>query len=414
MTADTDRHSSRVAVRVVVATVAALAVALGLLAWRLHGQDTYVVPPQAVGSGRPATEQPGKAAAALAALEQAVRDRRPDRVQGSGARTVVTNAAALRVQDFTVRYVAQDGAVASDGSWNADVALTWRFGGIDTETASTDVSATFAPAGSGVELRGFGSGGGRLPLWLAGPVQVRRTDDATVVLAGTGAAAQRHAARYGTLAECAVAAVRKVVPWPHPDLVLEVPADESGLERMMGAAAGSYHGVAAVTATVDGSTGGPVHVLVNPQVIGGLNSQGAQIVLSHEATHAATDVATNDTLPPWLLEGFADYVALRDVALPLSTTARQILAEVRKDGAPKHLPGPAEFDDQSESFGAEYEAAWLACRLLARVGGEQALVHLYDDVRGGADLDTTMRQQFGFGISGFTAQWRRELEGLAR
>ncbi|WGL53802.1 hypothetical protein P5P86_08225 [Nocardioides sp. BP30] len=414
----TDRRSSRVAVRVVVAAVVVLAVALGVLAWRLHGRDTYVVPAGAARSGRPAAEQPGEAAAALNALQRAVRDARPDQVQGTAARTAVANAVALRVQDFTARYVAQDGAVARDGSWSADVAITWRFGGVDASTASTDVSATFAPAGDDgggrVEVTGFGAGEGRLPLWLAGPVQVRRTEDATVVLAGSGVAAQRRAARYGTLADRAVAAVRKVLPWPHPDLVLEVPSDEAGLERMMGAASGTYHGVAAVTASVDGSASGPVHVLVNPQVIGGLNTQGAQIVLSHEATHAATDVATNQTLPPWLLEGFADYVALRDVTLPLSTTARQIIAEVRTDGAPAHLPGSAEFNDQSESFGAEYEAAWLACRLLARLGGEQALVHLYDDVRGGAGLDATMRRQFGFGLTDFTTQWRRELQGLAR
>jgi hypothetical protein len=204
-----------------------------------------------------------------------------------------------------------------------------------------------------------------------------------------------------------------VLPWPDPDLVLEVPADESGVEQMMGADAGSYHGVAAVTATVDGSTGGPVHVLVNPQVIGDLNSQGAQIVLSHEATHVATRVEGNTSLPPWLLEGFADYVALRDVSLPLSTTARQIFAEVRQDGAPRALPGSAEFNDQSETFGAQYEAARLACRLLARIGGEPALVGLYDAVRDGADLDATMRHDVGLGVAAFTARWRAELTSLA-
>lgn len=410
----TDQRSSRAVVRVVVAGVVVLAALVGVLAWRLHSDGTYVVPSSAVGSSRPAAERPGEAAAALSSWQRAVADGRADAAQGPTVRTVLENAVALRVRDFTARYVAPDGAVQPDGSWDADVALTWRFAGVDASTASTEVSVTFTPVGAGVQIGGFGAGKGRLPLWLAGPVQVRRTDETMVVLAGSGAAAQRRAARYDTLAARAVTAVRKVVPWDDPHLVLEVPSDEAGLERMMAAATGSYHGVAAVTATVDGSASGPVHVLVNPQVIGGLNSEGAQIVLSHEATHAATGVATNDTLPPWLLEGFADYVALRDVRLPLSTTARQIIADVRQDGAPKHLPGAEEFDDQSESFGAEYEAAWLACRLLARLGGEQALVRLYDDVRGGADLDTTMRGELGFGLGDFTAKWRAELQALAR
>ena len=431
----TDRHSSRVAVRVVVAAVAVVAVLVGLIAWHIHGDDTYVVPAGTVGSTRAATELPGQAAAALEAWQKAVAERDPQAAPGSAARTATTNAKAIDIQGFTARYIAPEGAVSADGSWTADVAMTWRFGGVDASTASAEISTTFAPAASvaspagtagsvgstgstagprGVEITGFGQGDGRLPLWLAGPVQVRRTGETMVVLAGTGAAADRKAARYQTLATRAVAAVRKVVPWTHPHLVLEVPASEAGLERMMDADEGSYHGVAAVTASVDGSAQGPVHVLVNPQVIGGLNSQGAQIVLSHEATHDATNVATNNTLPSWLLEGFADYVALRDVKLPLSTTARQIIADVRRDGVPKHLPGPKQFNDQSEDFGAEYEAAWLANRLLAQLGGQQALVDLYDEVRGGAGLDASMRREFGFGVQDFTARWRQELQALAR
>lgn len=410
----TDRHPSRVAVRVVVAAVVAVAVLVGVLVWRLHSDGTYVVPPSAVGSRRSEVEQPGKAAAALETWQRAILSGQPDDAPGTVARTAAVNAAALRMEDFTARYVAPMGAVSSDGSWTADVAITWRYGAVDRATAATDVGITFRPDGSALQITGFTPGAGRLPLWLAGPVQVRRTAETTVVLAGTGATAERRAERYQALAERAVAAVRKVVPWPHPDLVLEIPADEAGLEHMMGVAAGSYHGVAAVTASVDGSAHGPVHVLVNPQVIGGLNTQGAQIVLSHEATHAATGVATNNTLPPWLLEGFADYVALRDVTLPLSTTSRQIIAQVRKDGAPAHLPGSAEFNDQSESFGAEYEAAWLACRLFARLAGEDGLVRLYDAVRRGADVDATMRQEVGYGVPAFTARWRHELQRIAR
>ena len=39
-------------------------------------------------------------------------------------------------------------------------------------------------------------------------------------------------------------------------------------------------------------------------------------------------------MPLWLLEGFADYVALRDVDLPIATTAGQIIEQVRRDGPP--------------------------------------------------------------------------------
>ena len=54
--------------------------------------------------------------------------------------------------------------------------------------------------------------------------------------------------------------------------------------------------------------------------------------MSHEATHVATGAALS-TMPTWLLEGFADYVALAHVDLPVSVTASQILGQVRKHGS---------------------------------------------------------------------------------
>ena len=111
---------------------------------------------------------------------------------------------------------------------------------------------------------------------------------------------------------------------------------------------GTYDSIAAVTATADGSArrNAPVHVYVNPEVTAGLRRAGAQVVMSHELVHVATDAATSP-VEPWLLEGFADYVALRDVALPDATTLGRAIELVRRDGPPDQLPGPAEFDTRA-------------------------------------------------------------------
>jgi hypothetical protein len=156
-----------------------------------------------------------------------------------------------------------------------------------------------------------------------------------------------------------------------------------------------------------------VHVFVNPTVFDALKPDGAQVVMSHEATHVATDAVRART-PLWLLEGFADYVALRDVDLPLAVTAGQIIAQVRKDGPPDALPGPAEFDTRTTHLGAAYEAAWLAARLLAATGGESALVRLYRRASQGESVDTVLRELFGFSEKEFTRRWRTELETIAR
>jgi hypothetical protein len=259
-------------------------------------------------------------------------------------------------------------------------------------------------------ITGFSAAQGtRLPLWLSGPVEVRRTDSTLVVVQASADVADR----YAELAATAVDEVRKVISWDDPRLVLEVPA--AGLESALGAQPGAYSAVAAVTATVDGSTkaGTPLHVWVNQGVIGDLDAPGAQVVITHEATHAATDAPTGTNRPMWLVEGFADYVALRDTTLPLSKTAGQILAQVREDGAPDHLPGKAEFNTRSEHFGAEYEAAWLACEVLAEAGGEQALVDLYEETGRGIALEKALQSGFGFGEDELTARWRAHLSDSA-
>jgi hypothetical protein len=211
-----------------------------------------------------------------------------------------------------------------------------------------------------------------------------------------------------------VPVVLRVLPDWRPRLVVEVPASAAALDRTLAAEPGRYANIAAVTTTVDGSVTpeAPAHVFVNPDVFDRLEPQGAQVVMSHEAVHVATRAATSD-VPLWLLEGFADYVALRDVDLPLTTTAGQIIEQVRRDGPPAHLPGGAEFDTSTTELGAAYESAWLACRLMVRLGGERALVRLYRLVDAGRGLPSALRATFGLTLGGLTRAWRRSLTDLA-
>lgn len=367
---------------------------VGVLVWR-HGNADYVVPPS---RERVTQAQPTKAAAALSEFQRAVEAR------SGGAspllRQLVANAKALDVTGLSLRYVDEAGAVARDGSWAGAVDLTYRFDGYDTKDVSEEIQVGFGPDG---QITGFGGGSHPTPLWLSGPVEVRRTPE-TLVLATT------EVDRFATLAHNAVHVVERVFPAWHGPLVVEVPKDEAGFDGTLGQAAGTGSGVAAVTAPVGG---GPVHVIVNPAVFGGLENRGAQVVLSHEATHAATNAVGNFSRPPWLTEGFADYVALRDVHLPLRTTAGQVLADVRSHGAPDHLPGVTEFNSKSDTFGEEYEAAWFACRLLARLGGQAKLVDLYDRAGRTMNTDRAMRDVFGFGIAEFTTKWDAALQQAA-
>jgi hypothetical protein len=223
-----------------------------------------------------------------------------------------------------------------------------------------------------------------------------------------------NADHYLALASHALRDVAKVLPRWQGRLVVEVPADEAGLDQALDASQEQYANIAAVTTTVDGSLvpGTPVHVFLNPRVFDRLGPRGAQVVLSHETTHVATDAAFAD-LPTWLLEGFADYVALAHAGISVSTAASQILARIRKTGPPDHLPTAAELDPTANGLGATYEEAWLATRFIAQEYGEAKLVAFYRTVGSGEKVERAFRTVLGTSQRVFVARWQADLRELA-
>ncbi len=392
-------------------------VAVGLLTWNLVDSDPYVAPRP------PANEDPvdaAGAAAALLALQRAVQRGDPsgaaelapegDEPTARLLAALVENARSIPVRGFRLRYIDESSAATGDGTWGAAVNTTWRFQGFDPAASFAEVTFRFRRAGGDVDIVGVGGGELRTPVWLSGPVDVRRSTE-TLVLDAGGAG---RATTYQQRARVAVADVRTVLPQWSGGLVVEVPASSAALDSALNVQPGQYAGIAAVTSSTDGSTApdAAIHVFVNPTIYDRLGRVGAQVVMSHEAVHVATD-APNSVVPQWLLEGFADYVALRDVDLPLSVTARQVIDEVRRDGAPGVLPGPADFGSTDSHLGAAYESAWLASVVLADRGGEDELVALYAALDQGADLATELETRFGWTEQAFVAAWRQRLTDLA-
>lgn len=390
---------------------------VGLLTWSALDNGPYV-------ASRPGSTleraQPSLAAQTLNRLagavaegdESAARALAPAGDSRSAALlgAVVENARALRVTDFSLRYLDEQSAPAADGAWQAAVAVTWQFAGFDPVPARAEVGFGFDVEDGRAALVSIGGGELRAPVWLTGPVEVRRTLTALVLVAGSALDADQYARR----AAAAIPVTTLVLRTWRPALVVEVPESAAALDRALDAAPGEYAQIAAVTTTVDGSVAAvaPVHVFVNPEVFARLQPAGAQVVMSHEAVHVATDAA-NSATPLWLLEGFADYVALRDVDLPLSTTAGQIIRQVRREGLPRELPGGPEFDTSTSHLGAAYESAWLACRVLADAGGERALVRFYARVDDGLPVPRALRAVFGLTERRFTQAWRERLSDLA-
>lgn len=391
-----------------------LVLAVGVVVWLSTRDSTYRAP---LGDRPPQGVDETGAASLLDDLQTAVRrhDARAAARLGSSpdVRTdlagVARNARSLRVANFSLRYVDSSGAAAGDGAWSAHVATTWRFAGFDDRLERLEVQVRFADDHGRLRIAGIGGGDRRSPLWLSGPVQVRRGARGMVLVDGSAA----RAVALAGLARRAVSQVRRVLPDWRGGLVVEVPASERGLDEALDARRGQYDGIAAVTTSVDGSRArrASSHVFVNPDVFLPLKPRGAQVVITHEATHVATRASTSPA-PIWLVEGFADYVALRAQRLPVSTTAARIIALVHRNGVPQHLPTRAEFEAGTPHLEARYEGAWLACRLLAQDGGTANLVAFYEAVDASGRVAPAMRRYFGFGPASLTRQWRTLLSHL--
>jgi hypothetical protein len=288
--------------------------------------------------------------------------------------------------------------------------LSWRIDGYDPGTSHMDVDLLLTQTHHGAAFVSVQpSATDPAPLWMLEPLRVGRGAE-WMVLATNGSSS----GQYSKLARQAVVDVHKVLPHWAGKLVVELPRSETELAHVTGAKPRVEDAIAAVTTTADGSSSpaSPVHVFVNPAVFGPLGPQGRQIVMSHETTHVATH-AVISMMPTWLIEGFADYVALDHVNLPVSETASQILARVRRKGPPAHLPSVSDFDTRSDGLGATYEAAWLACRLIGARYGEARLIRFYRMSDRDGSTTQAFRRVLGTNEKAFTSQWRTYLRGLA-
>ena len=330
-------------------------------------------------------------------------------------RAMVANTATLDLRDVSLRFVDEQSTLGTDdresygaAAWPGTAEVTYRIAGWDSQPTRLETRFLFTSSAGKELIVGVGGGDARTPLWLTGPVTRLVSGRALVLTSGTSGQ------RYLDLAKQALVDVAKVLPGWQGKLVVEGPASEQQLDQALAAPQDRYANIAAVTTSVDGSLvpGSPVHVFLNPRVFDALGPRGAQVVLSHETTHVATD-ATFAQMPTWLLEGFADYVALAHAGIPVNTAASQIMARIRKQGTPNHLPTSADLDPTATGLGATYEEAWLATRFLAQLYGEPKLVSFYRAVSDGESTDKAFRTILGTTEPAFVRRWRADLDGLA-
>ncbi|MFD1860040.1 hypothetical protein EHW97_10770 [Aeromicrobium camelliae] len=243
-----------------------------------------------------------------------------------------------------------------------------------------------------------------LPIWLAGPLAVDRGGAGAVVAVGDVA---EHDVT--ELADRAAASVEAALGEARPDpLVVVQPASTDLLARLVGRAPDEAAAIAAVTTRLDAGSDAGAVVALNPNVFSTMDARARQIVMTHEAVHQLTQVVGapgQDTM--WVVEGFADWVALRDDDAGLAESAERILDEVRDDGPPQRLPTREDFAD-AQRVTAVYESAWLAIRMLVEQHGFEPVFDFYRRVTSGegTSVEAALREAVGTDLATVTAQWR--------
>lgn len=314
---------------------------------------------------------------------------------------------AVAAPGTTFRYLSGgDVPDRKDGSAVALVEIEWRpskDSGLDAGvTHRSTVALRIAPQDDGgLSIVGAGYRSGSVPLWLAGAVTVER-GQGQVVLAVDGG---DPSLQVDEMTSAARATVEDVVPAADRELVVVSPRTQAQMAAIVGQAQDDVAQIAAVTTDIDGdtSTSEPV-VVLNPDVFATMDRRAAQVVLAHEATHALTP-AVGAAAPQWVVEGFADFVALRDDTAPLSVSAAQILGEVTAGRGPTGLPEDADFGSTQHGLGAVYESAWMIFRMLGQQHTQADVVAFYQDVIGGTPVDEALRASFGLTTDELTADW---------
>lgn len=328
------------------------------------------------------------------------------------AKETYANISLLGASDIGLRFLrGGDSGMRSDGATEATIEVSWRPGSLsglaERQTKQAEVTFVIDPLkGDTFAIRAAKQGSGPLPLWLAGKLDLSRSDGATVISIDGGNAVKPIVEE----ANIAHEDVSKVVTTAKARLVVVSPHTQRQTAELLDQSTASVEQLAAVTTTLDGSDSAKAAtvVILNPPVFATMDARAAQVVLTHEATHLMTN-ATTSNIETWVAEGFADFVALHDDKASLSVSAGQILGTVKKDGAPDHLPTTADFGSTQHGLGGTYESAWMIFRMLGARFGDEDILRFYNAALAGTSTEKSAESAFGLSVAEITRDWRAYL-----
>ena len=293
----------------------------------------------------------------------------------------------------------------------ARVEARYRFRGQDASPVLARESFTFALTGSRWRIAGPGDRQMRrrddVEIWDSGQVRTVRSAR-TLIVHHPGQ--EELAGRLLRVADRAYAQVGAAWTgrWERKAVIL-VPRDQDEAEELVGARDLSRVAAVASSSVESGRTEKVLgnRIVVNTSNVDGYDVLNLQVLITHEMTHVATR-SLGDGVPLLLVEGFADWAALKPVGLPVRPPpARPWSTRVdsgRFDGA---LPTDREF--RGGDAAVAYDEGSAFCLWVAETFGARKLQALYRQFAGPDppspdQLDRGFRRALG--ISRRTAERR--------
>jgi len=304
------------------------------------------------------------------------------------------------------------------GAFVFPVEVTYRFRGQDASPVLARLFYTFAYRRAGWQIVGQDELRPRLrddvEIWDAGPVRTVATSRTLVVFHPGDAAVARRLLDVAERGYGQVAASWSA-RWERKVVIL-VPRDQGEAQRMVRTR--DLSDVAAVTSSV--VEAGPSHqvlgnrIITNTSVMRRYATLDLQIVLTHEMTHVATR-KVGVGVPLYLVEGFADYTALRSFAVPLRATRPALAAAVGAGRFGGRLPSESQLLGRNAELA--YDEGSSFCLWVARSFGEGKLQALYrsfgdlDGDPGRRDEDVRFRRVLGISRAVAEARWAAFVRG---
>jgi hypothetical protein len=297
-------------------------------------------------------------------------------------------------------------------AYQAQVETRYRFEGQDDSPVLARDSFTFVKTRSGWRIAGPGDASLRrrddVEIWHGGPVETVRSARTLIVFhKGQGDLA-------GRLLQAADRAYAQVGAawtgrWERKAVIL-VPRGQNEAEKLVGARDLSQVAAVAHSSVESGEVGRVLgnRIVINTTNMVRSNPLGVQVVITHEMTHVATRTLGNG-VPLLLVEGFADYAALKPLSAFQRLATRQALdARVDSGRFDGRLPSGPAF--RSRNASVAYDEGSTFCQWAAETHGSRKLQALYREFRGSdspspAELDRGFRRVLGISYRTAERRW---------